>query len=214
MANNYKIIDEKTWERAMHCMVFRNSIEPQFCVTFEADITNFKEKVKKQGLSFTMAMVYAVCKCANEIEEFRYRFLDGKIVLYDRIDTAFTYLNKSTNLFKVVNVPFIDDISEYCKLAYKTANEQREYFNGPLGNDVFQCSPMPWVTFTHISHTNSGKKDNATPLFDWGKYYEKNGRIMIPISVQAHHSFVDGIHVGQFVNGLQKYFDIGYCSFY
>ena len=28
MANNYKIIDEKTWERAMHCMVFRNSIEP------------------------------------------------------------------------------------------------------------------------------------------------------------------------------------------
>ena len=208
MANNYKIIDEKTWERAMHCMVFRNSIEPQFCVTFEADITNFKEKVKKQGLSFTMAMVYAVCKCANEIEEFRYRFLDGKIVLYDRIDTAFTYLNKSTNLFKVVNVPFIDDISEYCKLAYKTANEQREYFNGPLGNDVFQCSPMPWVTFTHISHTNSGKKDNATPLFDWGKYYEKNGKIMIPISVQAHHSFVDGIHVGQFVNGLQKYFDI------
>lgn len=208
MANNYKIIDEKTWERAMHCMVFRNSIEPQFCVTFEADITNFKGKVKKQGLSFTMAMVYAVCKCANEIEEFRYRFLDGKIVLYDRIDTAFTYLNKSTNLFKVVNVPFVDDISEYCKLAYTTANEQREYFTGPLGNDVFQCSPMPWVTFTHISHTNSGKKDNATPLFDWGKYYEKNGRIMIPISVQAHHSFVDGIHVGQFVNGLQKYFDI------
>ena len=208
MANNYKIIDEKTWERAMHCMVFRNSIEPQFCVTFEADITNFKEKVEIQGLSFTMAMVYAVCKCANEIEEFRYRFLDGKIVLYDRIDTAFTYLNKSTNLFKVVNVPFVDDINEYCKLAYKIANEQREYFTGPLGNDVFQCSPMPWVTFTHISHTNSGKKDNATPLFDWGKYYEKNGRIMIPISVQAHHSFVDGIHVGQFVNGLQKYFDI------
>ena len=48
MANNYKIIDEKTWERAMHCMVFRNSIEPQFCVTFEANITNFKEKVKNR----------------------------------------------------------------------------------------------------------------------------------------------------------------------
>ena len=93
-------------------------------------------------------------------------------------------------------------------MAYKIANEQREYFNGPLGNDVFQCSPMPWITFTHISHTNSGKKDNATPLFDWGKYYEKNGKIMIPISVQVHHSFVDGMHVGQFVNGLQEYFDI------
>ena len=48
MANSYQIIDEKTWERAMHCMVFRNSVEPAFCVTFEADITNFKRMVKEQ----------------------------------------------------------------------------------------------------------------------------------------------------------------------
>ena len=96
MANKYEVIDESTWERAMHCMVFRNSIEPAFCVTFEADITEFKKKVKEEGLSFTLAMVYAVCRCANEVEALRYRFLDGKVVLYERIDTAFTYLNKET----------------------------------------------------------------------------------------------------------------------
>ena len=49
-----------------------------------------------------MAMVYAVCKCANKIEAFRYRFVDGQVVLYDKIDTAFTYLNQETDLFKVV----------------------------------------------------------------------------------------------------------------
>lgn len=207
MANKYEVIDESTWERAMHCMVFRNSIEPAFCVTFEADITEFKKKVKEEGLSFTLAMVYAVCKCANEVEALRYRFLDGKVVLYERIDTAFTYLNKETGLFKVVNVPFIDNLPEYVALALKTAEEQQDYFTAPLGNDVFQCSPMPWVTYTHISHTNSGKKDNATPLFDWGKYYEKDERVLIPISIQAHHSFVDGIHIGQFVDALQKFFN-------
>ncbi|MEG0367020.1 MAG: CatA-like O-acetyltransferase [Coprobacillus sp.] len=207
MANQYKVIDEKTWNRAMHCMIFRNSVEPAFCVTFEADITNFKSKIKEQGLSFTMAMVFAVCKCANEIEAFRYRFLDEQVVLFDKIDTAFTYLNKETELFKVVNVPFIDDIDEYCKISLKIAQEQKEYFTGPLGNDVFQCSPIPWVTYTHISHTNSGKKDNATPLFDWGKYYEKDGKIILPISVQAHHSFVDGLHIGQFVDKIQSFFD-------
>ena len=42
MANHYEVIDEKTWERAVHCVVFRNSVEPAFCVTFEAEITNFK----------------------------------------------------------------------------------------------------------------------------------------------------------------------------
>ena len=191
----------------MHCMVFRNSVEPAFCVTFEADITKFKKKVKEESLSFTLAMVYTICKCANEVEALRYRFLDGKVVLYERIDTAFTYLNKDTELFKVVNVPFIDNLPEYVTLASKTAEEQQDYFTAPLGNDVFQCSPMPWVTYTHISHTNSGKKDNATPLFDWGKYYEKDERVLIPISIQAHHSFVDGIHIGQFVDALQKFFN-------
>lgn len=205
MQNKYIEIDETTWPRAMHCAIFRNSVEPAFCITFEADITAFKKYVKDNGLSFTIAMVYAICKCANQIEAFRYRFVDGKIVLFNRIDTAFTYLNKETNLFKVVNVPMMDDFNEYCIQAKKTAEEQKEYFTGPLGNDVFQCSPMPWVKYTHISHTNSGKKDNATPLFDWGKYYEKDGKLMMPISVQGHHSFVDGIHVGEFVDTLEKY---------
>ncbi len=205
MANSYRIIDEATWERAMHCMAFRNSIEPAFCVTFEADVTELKKYVRGNNISFTLAMVYAVCKCANQIEAFRYRFIDGKVVLFNNIDTAFTYLNKKTNLFKVVNVSMTDDLKEYCINAKKIADEQETYFTGLLGNDVFQCSPMPWVTYTHISHTNSGKKDNATPLFDWGKYYEKNGRIMMPVSVQAHHSFVDGIHIGEFVDSLEKY---------
>lgn len=142
MINTYKVVDEKTWERAMHCMIFRNSVEPAFCVTFDVDVTNFLKKIREQN---------------------------------------------------------------YVELAAQTIEGQKEYFTGPLGNDVFQCSPMPWVTYTHISHTNSGKKDNATQLFDWGKYYEKDGRLFMPLSVQAHHSFVDGIHIGKYADKLQKY---------
>ncbi|MBQ4377695.1 MAG: hypothetical protein II821_00650 [Treponema sp.] len=29
---------------------------------------------------------------------------------------------------------------------------------------------------------------------------------IIPISIQVHHSFVDGIHIGKFVDSLQNYF--------
>lgn len=187
--------------------MFRDCVEPALCVTFEADVTHFREMVKARGLSFTLAMVHAVCAGANEIEAFRYRFLDGQVVLYERIDTAFTYLNRETGLFKVVNVPFLDDMEQYCALAAQMANDQQAYFTGPLANDVFQCSPMPWVHYTHISHTNAGRRDNATPLFDWGKFVEKEGRLMMPVSVQAHHSFVDGLHIGQFVEQLQMILD-------
>lgn len=207
MANAYKIIDEKTWNRAMHCAVFRGCVEPAFCVTVELDITKFLQRVKERQISFTLAMVYAVSKCANEIEEFRYRFVDGNVVLYEKIDTAFTWLNRETGLFKVVNVPLTGTMEEYAAFAKTTAENQKEYFTGPLGNDVFQCSAMPWVSYTHVSHTNSGKKDNATPLFDWGKYFERDGKILLPFSVQAHHSFVDGLHVGRLVEGLQTYLD-------
>ena len=31
--------------------------------------------------------------------------------------------------------------------------------------------------------------------------------VWIPVSVQAHHSFMDGLHIGQFVEKLQKYFE-------
>lgn len=205
MSNRYKVIDQKTWKRAMHCMVFRNSIEPAFCITFELDITNFLRKTKEENYSFTMAMIYAVSSCANEIEEFRYRFADGEVVLFDQIDTAFTYLDKETELFKVVNVPMRKTMQEYVKAATETAREQKAYFTGPLGNDVFQFSPMPWISYTHISHTNSGKKDNATPLFDWGRYFERDGKVILPFSVQVHHSFVDGLHVGRLADSIQKY---------
>lgn len=205
MSGIYREINEKNWKRALHCQIFRNSIEPAFCVTFELDITNFLRKVKEKKLSFTMSLIYAVSKCANDIEEFRYRFVDGKVVIFNRIDTAFTYLNKETELFKVVNVEMKDTLEEYVVAATKATINQKEYFTGPLGNDVFQFSPLPWVSYTHISHTIPGKKDNATPLFDWGKYFKKDGKIILPFSVQAHHSFVDGIHIGKLADSLQNY---------
>ena len=204
MENRYEIIDETKWKRALHCQIFRNSTEPAYCVTFELDITNFLKKIRTTNLSFTFSLIFVVAKCANEIEEFRYRFLDGQIVRYNKINTAFTYLDKDTELFKVVHVEMQDTLEGYVSAAAQTAENQKEYFTGPLGNDVFQFSPMPWVSYTHISHTNSGKKDNATPLFDWGKYFERDGKNILPFSIQVHHSFVDGVHIGKLANSLQN----------
>ena len=202
-----KYIDVSTWKRAMHCDVFRNSVQPQYCVTFDVDITNFLSQVKKRRFSFTFSFVYAVTKCANEIEEFRCRFVEGKPAIFETINTSFTYLDETTELFKVVNVPMQETIEDYVALAKKTEKNQTDYFISPMANDIYQFSPFPWVSYTHISHTESGKKDNATPLFDWGKFYEKDGKIYLPFSVQVHHSFVDGVHIGKLAEKLQHYLD-------
>lgn len=154
---------------------------------------------------FTFSFVFAVTKCANEIEEFRCRFWEGKPVIYDKINTSFTYLDDGSELFKVVNVEMQDTIEEYVSLAAKTVREQTEYFTGPMENDIYQFSSFPWVSFTHISHTESGKKDNATPMIDWGKFFIRDEKVMLPFSVQVHHSFVDGVHIGKLAKLLQDY---------
>lgn len=33
----------------------------------------------------------------------------------------------------------------------------------------------------------------------------RDGQVIMPVSVQAHHSFVDGIDIGQFADTLQKF---------
>ena len=53
-------IDLATWDRAMHCQIFRNSVMPQYGVSFELDITNFLQKIRERGYSFTFSFVFAV----------------------------------------------------------------------------------------------------------------------------------------------------------
>lgn len=205
--SNYKVIDLENWIRKEHCEIFRKSAMPEYCVAFDVDITNFHEKIVSKGLSFTFSLIYTVARCADEIENFRYRFLDGDVVLYDEIRTSFTYLNKETELFKFVNIPLTDTIEEYVEVAYEKAEGQEEYFAGAPANDCYIFSALPWVKFTSISHTFGGSCENAVPNFDWGKFYEKHGKLYMPFSVKVHHSFVDGYHIGKFAENLQKHLD-------
>lgn len=163
---NYQIVDIDSWKRKTHYLIFKDYEKPRYDITFELDITKFYSMVKAKNLSFTMSFIYIVSTVANSIEEFRYRFEDGKVVIYDQLNLSFTYLNQETELLKNVVVEPKNSMEEFSEYAMKIAESQKEYFTGPLGNDVYQFSAIPWISYTHTSHTNSGKKDNATPMFD------------------------------------------------
>ena len=205
--NGYTVIDENRWRRREHCAIFRHYVEPSYCMTVDLDVTNFLRTVRNEGYSFTMSFIWVVSKCANEIEEFRYRFLSERVVLFDKIDTSFAYMDEGDDLFKMVTVPFRDSMREYVQEATRAARAQKVYFPSPPGIDVFQFSPIPWVSYSHISHTNPGHRNNVTPMFDWGRYSERDDKVTMPFSVQAHHSFVDSIHIGRLIDSVQSYMD-------
>jgi len=141
--SRYTVVNYEEWERKMHCEIFRNYLMPQYSISFDLDITRFYENVKVHGWSFTLALIYVITKSANEIENFRYRFEDGKVVLYDGIETSFTYLNSETNLIKNVVVPMQESIEAYLKEAHETIEAQKVYFTGPMRNGIYQFSAIP-----------------------------------------------------------------------
>ncbi len=199
----YAKINMTSWPRASHCAVFRRMQLPTYTVGFELEITNFRKQIKAKNLSFTLAMMHLVAQCANRIENFRYRFLNGEVVLYDCCSVNFVWLNRETELFKFVAYPWCDDRTEFVDGARAAAEAQQAYFVAPPANDALVFSPLPWVSYTEKSHTQSGNPEQASPIFDWGKFFERDGKWLLPFSVQVHHSFVDGIHIGKLADALQ-----------
>ncbi len=141
--NSYTLIDENNWRRREHCAIYRHYVEPSYCMTVDLDVTNFLRTVRDEGYSFAMSLIWLVSRCANEIEEFRYRFLSERVVLFDRVDTYFAYMDEGDDLFKMVTVPFRDSLREFVTEATRTAKAQRVYFPSPPGIDVFQFAPIP-----------------------------------------------------------------------
>lgn len=174
------------------------------------DITNFLDKIKKSKLSFYYSMIFASMQAANEIPQLRYRIRGDQVVLHDKIHPSFTELSPGSELFKLVTVNLLDTLEEFVVAAEKMSANQTRYF--PLEelagrDDLAYITCIPWISFTHLSHTFNLRKEDAVPRISWGKYFMEGDKVLLPFSVQVHHALVDGIHVGKYIDKLQEYLD-------
>lgn len=207
-----KQIDMDNWGRKDHFEFFYKMDYPQYNICMDLDITHFVTFCKKEKLPFYYSMIYAVIKIVNESVNFKYRIRDGKVVLHDLIHPSFTEMDDtiSDDLFKMVTAEYTENINEFVRATESENANQKTYF-APLKligrDDLIYITCIPWISFTHISHTISLNKNDAVPRISWGKYYCNGDKILLPFSVQVHHGLVDGIHVGKYVEKLQKYLD-------
>jgi chloramphenicol O-acetyltransferase type A len=72
-------------------------------------------------------------------------------------------------------------------------------------HDLLYVTSIPWISFTGVTHAMRTHPSDSIPRIAWGKYFESNGRIMLPLSVSAHHALVDGLHIGKYFGLLQEY---------
>ncbi len=207
-----KQIEIDNWERKEHFDFFYKMDYPQYNICMDIDVSQFLSFCKKKNVSFYYSMIYAVTKVVNESENFKYRIRDGKVIMHDCIHPSFTEMDNSISddLFKMVTVEYSDNLHEFLQAAENENARQKSYFDPQklIGrDDLIYITCIPWISFTHLSHTISLNKDDAVPRISWGKYYRSGRKTMLPFSVQVHHALVDGIHVGQYIGKLQEYLD-------
>lgn len=202
---NITPVDYEKWPRKEIFEFFSGTDFPFYSVTFNLDITNLYAYVKAKELPFYHALTYLVSNAVNSIDAFSYCISDGQVCKLPPRWPSFTDLNKETGLFKIVTLPLSDNISTYCADAADESTKQSSFIT-PTGsrNNLVFISCLPWIEVTSVTNEHALDKDDAFPRITWGKFYEREGRKILGISVEVNHRFIDGVHIGMFGNRLQK----------
>jgi chloramphenicol O-acetyltransferase type A len=199
----YKILDIETWNRKEHFEFFSQCDEPFFGIVAEIDCTNAYQLCKNNSIPFSLYYHYQATIAVNKTDEFRYRISDGEIIVFDKIHVT-TTISRIDNTFSFSFIPFTSSLNEFIDLAKmemerikKTSGLGLSENTGRL--DVIHFSAVPWIRFTGVTHPRNFKYTDSVPKISFGKYFHRDGRMIMPISVNAHHGLMDGFHVGQFL---------------
>src|SRR5881275_237965 len=85
-------LDVANWSRRDLFEFFIGYTNPYFNVCTQIDVTKLKAFVNEQHGKISLALHYFALRVANEIEPFRYRLRDGKVIVHEVINGGTTVL--------------------------------------------------------------------------------------------------------------------------
>ncbi len=205
--NTFKKLDFDTWKRKEQFDFFKNYENPFFNICANVDATNLYKFVKENDFSFFLASLFASNKAANLIEQFRFRIKDNDVIIYDKINLGSTVLNDDET-FNFCYFDFNYDFKTFHSEANSVLEQnkkQRIKMNSHRDNDaLIYYSVIPWISFTSFSHARNYSTRESIPKIVLGKITEQNNSLTMPVSVEVHHSLMDGLHVGKYFKLLQE----------
>lgn len=153
--------------------------------------------------------MYLIARTANSIPEFHQRVREGNPIEYDMVHPSATILTKE-DLFSFCTVLYNQNFIKFVKEAEEELVRVKAEPNleEKIRDDstLFMTS-IPWVSFTSFMHPLKLNPADSVPRFAWGKYKQTGEKTLMPLSVQAHHAVMDGLHVGKFYTEMQECLD-------
>ena len=203
-------LDLETWNRREHFYFFRSYDNPYFNLCCEVDVSELHALTRRRrDVSMTQGLFYASLRAANAVEPFRYRIRDQRVYVHDVIHGGSTVMRDNAS-FGFSYFSFQDDFSAFAA----AGRREMDRVKGTTSldprtddDDLIHYSVIPWISFTSFAHARRWNTDDTVPKVVFGKYFERDGRIRLPVSVEVHHALMDGLHVGFFLDAFQDLLD-------
>lgn len=208
---NYKVIDMKTWAGKDVYEHFLSVKNPFVGGTSEVDIKNLVKLAKEKRTTVNTLVMYTIGRAVNSISQFRLRMLDGKLVEFDNscLNIPVTARGRE-GYFNFCNIDFDFDLDKFIqnvKTATLEAKKRKGLFPFEKREDAVYISHANGY-YTALNNPTNGKYD-FYPRINWGEPKEgialsSNEAILIPITIEAHHSIISGYHLEKFHKIFQK----------
>ena len=135
-------LDVTKWARRDLFQFFLNFDNPYFNICTRVDVTRLLELLRgRPDVSVTLAYHYFALRVANEIEPFRYRLREGKVLVHDVINGGTTVLLPNES-FNFAYFDYQEDFEKFITEAQRAVNEVQK------GDQPFQPAGLTTMQFT------------------------------------------------------------------
>ncbi|MGE0670588.1 MAG: type A chloramphenicol O-acetyltransferase [Parachlamydiales bacterium] len=206
---SFQEIDVSTWSRKEYFEHYLHRITCTYSITVNLDLTRLLKEIKERNFKLYPTMIYLLSLIVNKHEEFRTALQDnGKVGVFDLVHPCYAILHKDSETFTNIWTEYTPSFSEFYN-RYLSDVQKYEKVQGFMAKpnmppNSFTISSIPWISFTGFNLNLPKVTDYLLPIFTTGKYFEQNGKIWLPLAVQAHHAVCDGFHAARFINELQE----------
>ena len=202
-----RIIDPKETTRAMAFELWMKAPNPMVTFFKTLDVTNLIRVSKRRGLKFNMLLDFCIGKAAAGVKEFYILPVGDQLIAYDSIAVN-TIVKNRTGEVSSCDILFTEDLDRFNREYLEhTARVAESCIDRDLSENsmVIGTSAIVDTEIDGAVGMNSGIFNN--PFIIWGRYRRRFLRYTLPISLQFHHTQMDGAHAGRFLEMLQTEID-------
>jgi chloramphenicol O-acetyltransferase type A len=199
-----RIIDPKETTRAMAFELWMKAPNPMVTFFKTLDVTNLIRVSRRRGLKFNMLLDWCIGKAAAGVKEFYILPVGDQLIAYDSIAVN-TIVKNRTGEVSSCDILFTEDLDAFNREYLEhTARVAQTCVDRDLSENsmVIGTSAIIDTEIDGAVGMNSGIFNN--PFIIWGRWRRRFLRYRLPISLQFHHTQMDGAHAGRFLENLQQ----------